>query len=118
LLGVALGLLLPRPWAEVPEAEAARRTTWTCLGDLGFGHVRVFNPTNKATTFHYLSYQADGSPGGDDEDFPLGPHELKRLGANAGYVTLVSSAAPILVGGDARQTNADAGYQTPCFKGK
>ena len=45
LVGLGLGLFVPRPWSDVPEAQAARKNngSWLCLGK----GVMLYNMSSK-----------------------------------------------------------------------
>jgi hypothetical protein len=113
LIGVGLGLLLPRPWAEVEEAEAARKATVRCVTVNG-GSIAVHNASDRDAAFDYRVFLEDGSPGAAGS-VPLLPRQSHGVNVTAGTI-YVTSAAPILV--DAQTLAAAGEYrQAACFKG-
>jgi hypothetical protein len=114
LLGVGLGLLLPRPWAEVEEAEAAKRTKFTCVHSFSEGNVHAFNPGTSPISIQSASYLETGQLS-QPATRELAPGTAYRFGGLR--VMQRTSASPFLVQPDSYD---GAGTTVPgtCYRGK
>jgi hypothetical protein len=107
LLGVGLGLLLPRPWAEVEEAVAAKKTrTVLCL--TSGGHVLVHNASDQAIVVKVEYLGPEGQLANDD-DLTLPPRYTDTIPSfgmgTAAYLT--APASTFILG-----VNSELGFST------
>jgi hypothetical protein len=98
LLGVGLGLLLPRPWAEVAEAEAAKQTrTFTCLAPGGFVYVHNASDKEIVARVRYVGPEGEELP---EDELTLPPRHTDTSPSFAtGSVAYVTAPASALVQG-------------------
>jgi hypothetical protein len=96
LLGVGLGLLLPRPWAEVPEVEAARpaRAVFRCFGIAAVLH----NPTDADMRVAYEHLGVQGTTTGAAE-VVIAPRTSSSLHEAAGVIVYVTAPKAAYVAG-------------------
>jgi hypothetical protein len=94
LVGLGLGLLVPRPWSDVPEAQAARKNNgaWLCLGK----GVMLHNMSSKPIGYKISLLQADGTEVASVSDSNLGSANT------AGLTNPAATAAIVSVNGEAR----------------
>jgi hypothetical protein len=114
LLGVALVLLLPWPWAEVPEVEAAKRTKFTCVHSFSEGNVHAFNPGTSPITIQSASYLETGQLS-QPATRELAPGTAYRFGGLR--VMQLTSASPFLVHPDSYD-GAGTMVTGTCYRGK
>jgi hypothetical protein len=116
LCGVGLGLLLARSWADVPEAEAAKKVTWRCLvlgSGAGGGTLFLANPTSATHDFTTARLTPSGETPAEDDD--IAPGGFGHFDVVQGF-WIVRASGPLLV--DATVNEAAGPRQAACFKGK
>jgi hypothetical protein len=116
LIGVGVGLVLPRAWPGLAPAEAAQRVTWRCISPFEGGiTAAVHNPGSTPFTASIASFQAHGEENfsGDLTVLPGGSEDTS--GGPQGATLVVRGPSRMLV--DAYRDTGSGLVQIACYKG-
>jgi hypothetical protein len=117
LIGVGLGIPLGRFWAEVPEAEAAKKVTWRCLQPTPNGSLVIHNPGDSPLSYTLQEVGGAGVHGDESDAQSLPPGAVDYFSVHVGGVLIIRASGPVLVDSTVEFFN-DSAKQGACFKGK